>query len=286
MSVISGLPLHRALSKIKELPEFDGPKMPVLFIGHGSPMNVIQDNPFTRDLRKLGDMLPTPKAIVSISAHWLTKGTWVNTSSKPKQIYDIYGFPPELYKIKYQPDGSPYLAQEIVKKSQNIIKPTEEWGIDHGTWTVLYHLFPKANIPVIQISIDYRKPLHYHIEIAKALRFLRSKGILIIGSGNITHNLSKMTWENPESKPYEWAYEFDLWVKSVIENRDYELLTKPKTTVGKIWKLNHPEPSHWIPLIYTAFLHDKETEPISFPHESFQYGSISMRCVAFGKLTQ
>ncbi len=255
--------------------------MPVLFVGHGSPMNLVQENSFTRALRRLGRLLPRPRAIVCISAHWLTRGSWVQVSARPEQIYDFYGFPEKLYRIRYRVAGEPEVGKAIWRRSGGRILPTARWGIDHGTWTVLYHMYPRGDIPVLQVSIDYRRPLAYHVELARVLRFLREQGVLIIGSGNITHNLSEGQWQDVDAQPYDWAMEFDARVKEVLQQGAYDLLLHP-VRISRTWAIAHPEPSHWIPLIYSAFLHDWEKEPVSFPYEGFQYGSISMRCVAFG----
>ncbi len=280
--LMSTTSLNKILSQLATIPS-ETAKMPVLFVGHGSPENVLEDNPFTRALKDLGKRLPKPKAIACISAHWLTKGSWVQLAKQPKQIYDFYGFPPQLYKVQYTPMGAPQWAKQLCEQSKGIFKPTKRWGIDHGTWTILYHLFPKADVPVFQISIDYYKPLTYHAEVAKVLRFLREKGILIIGSGNITHNLYEVCWNNKEGPAETWAASFDEAVKKTLDKGAYGLLCKPEK-LSSLWQQAHPEPSHWIPLIYTAFLHDSDKEPISYPYEGFQYGTISMRCVLFGKV--
>lgn len=279
----SSVPLGRVLAKISQMLEEEDRLMPVLFVGHGSPTNVLEDNAFTRSLRQLGRRLPVPKAIACVSAHWLTRGTWVQVSAKPKQIYDFYGFSEELYGVRYEPEGAPELAKQVCEKSGGRFRPTTDWGIDHGTWTVLYHLFPEGNIPVFQISIDYHKPLEYHAEVAGVLAFLRRKGVLIIGSGNITHNIRRVWWDNPEGVAEQWAQEFDQQVKEVLDRGAYDLLYRPEK-ISRAWHLAHPEPSHWLPLIYAAFLHERQREPLSYAYEGFQYGTLSMRCVVFGEL--
>ncbi len=270
----------KALSRLNEaLPRTDF-KMPVLFIGHGSPENVLLDNPFTQALKKLGKTLPKPEVVLCVSAHWLTKGTYVNASPTPKQIFDFYGFPDELYQVKYTPEGHPQLADLIYRLSNGKIKLSSEWGIDHGAWTVLIHLFPKGDVPVVQLSIDYRKPLSYHYEIAKMLYELRFRKVLIVGSGNITHNLRRATWHNPNATPPEWSLEFDQWTTKMLENGNHQALIN-YLKMHKDAKMAHPEPSHWIPIIYASALHDVDKEPITYPYEGFQYG-LSMRCVKFG----
>ncbi len=270
----------KALSRLTELLPRTDFKMPVLFIGHGSPENVLLDNPFTRSLKNLGQTLPKPEVVLCISAHWLTKGTYINASPTPQQIFDFYGFTPELYKVKYTPKGHPVLADLIHRLSNGRIKLSSEWGIDHGAWTVLIHLFPNADIPVVQLSIDYRKPLSYHYEIAKILSELRYRKVLIVGSGNITHNLRRATWHDPEAPPPEWSLEFDYWTTQMLEKGNHQALINYLKN-HKHAKIAHPEPSHWIPIIYTIALHDIDKEPLTYPYQGFQYG-LSMRCVKFG----
>ncbi len=265
--------------QVKAIPDEDI-KMPVLFIGHGSPMNAIQENSFTAALRKIGAKLPRPKAIMVVSAHWLTKGTFVTASDKPEVIYDFGGFPKEMYEIKYPAPGAPeYAALTTELQKEKIIMPDHEWGLDHGAWTVLMHMFPSADIPVYQLSIDYRNQMTQHYELAAMLKALRKKGVLIIGSGNITHNLGRIDW-NVEAKPFEWAQEFDEKIKAnILSGNHQEIIQYEKW--GSIAKLAHPSNDHYIPLLYSAGLADKN-DTVEFIFEGFHHGSLSMRCIKFG----
>ncbi|KAA3609699.1 MAG: 4,5-DOPA dioxygenase extradiol [Calditrichaeota bacterium] len=256
-------------------------KMPVLFVGHGSPMNAIEENDFTRTLNKLGVDLPHPKAILCISAHWATRGTFVNISPKPKMIYDMYGFPKELYEVQYKANGSPETAREIQEliSSTNVQSDTE-WGFDHGNWSVMTRLFPQANIPLFQMSIDYYKPMSYHYELAKQLKALRKKGVLIIGSGNITHNLQVVDIHDINAKPRDWTLEFDSVIKKFIDDKDHQGLINYQH-IGKSAQLAVPEPSHYFPLIYTVALQEKDEES-SYFYEKFHYGTLSMRGLKIG----
>lgn len=256
-------------------------KMPVLFLGHGSPMNAIADNQFTRTLGTLGKRIPKPTAILCVSAHWMSEGTWVTGMSTPKTIHDFYGFPQALFDVQYPAKGNPELAQfmrdEIKDPRINIDR--EMWGLDHGTWSVLKHMYPEADIPVLQLSIYMEQPPEYHVRVGEELRRLREKGVLIVGSGNIVHNLRRIIWEQ-DAKPYEWALEFDQWVKEKLEKRDFTAIQNDvlKTEAGK---LSVPTPDHWYPLLYTIGASEKNDE-MKFEYEEMQNGSISMRCVSFG----
>ena len=260
--------------------------MPVLFIGHGSPMNVISDNTFTQDLKTLGMTVPKPKAILVISAHWLTYGTKVLCSKNPKMIYDFYGFPPKLYTIKYPSPGFPEVANLITEqlKSYNVVCD-HEWGYDHASWTILTHMFPKGDIPVIELSLDYGfnrwdlKPIDYHFKLAKNLAFLRKQGILIIGSGNIVHNLGLIDY-NVDGPVMDWAQQLDETIKTHILNQEYHDLLDIKK-MGQLAKLGIPTWDHYLPFIYTLALRKKD-EPVKFVHEGFQHGSVSMRCIQIG----
>jgi 4,5-DOPA dioxygenase extradiol len=266
-------------NQLKDIPD-EEIKMPVLFIGHGSPMNAIQQNSFTEALLKTGRNLPKPKAIMVVSAHWLTKGTFVTASPKPEIIYDFYGFPKEMYEVKYAAPGAPeYAALTTELPKEKIIMPDHEWGLDHGAWTVLMHMFPEADIPVYQLSIDYKLDLYKHYEIASMLRALRKKGVLIIGSGNITHNLGKIDW-NIDAKPFDWALEFDTKIKNdVLSGNHNDIINYEKW--GSIAKLAHPSNDHYLPLLYSIGLAEKN-DKVEFVYEGFHHGSLSMRCIKFG----
>lgn len=262
-------------------------KLPVLFIGHGSPMNIISRNGFTESLVKLGRELPVPEAIMVISAHWLTNGTYVSCVERPETIYDFYGFPEELYTIEYPSPGSPSHASfvmEAVRKTN--IKCSYEWGLDHASWAILKHMYPDADIPVFEMSLDYSfnelhpKPLQYHYELASELSGLRKKGVLIIGSGNIVHNLGLVDFNNIDAKPYQWAVEFDEKVKLDLINKNHDDLINYKRNEESA-SIAVPTLDHYLPMIYTIALHEKD-ESLKFTYEGFQNGSISMRSFQIG----
>ena len=257
------------------LPNTD--RMPVLFLGHGSPMNAIEENEFVQGFREVAKSLPTPKTIVCISAHWYTKGTKVTAMEMPKTIHDFGGFPRALYEVSYPAKGDPELANAIKQK----LVPTEvelddKWGLDHGAWSVIKHLYPQANIPVIQLSIDYTKSPEYHYELAKKLNSLRNKGILIIGSGNIVHNLRMMDFRNINKDDYgfDWALEARQNINTLLEKGDYKPLLKYKKS-GQAIQLAIPTPDHFLPLIYTLGLQHKKDEMELF-NDKMVAGSISM----------
>lgn len=256
--------------------------MPTLFIGHGSPLNLILDNDFTKSLKELGQNLPKPTAILSISSHWETFGTQVLSVSKPRIIYDFMGFPAELYKIPYPAVGAPQLAEQIVPILAPItsVKLAQNWGLDHGTWTVLYHLFPQADIPVVQLSINYNLSLIKHYKIGALLRSLREIGVLIIGSGNLVHNL-RLAKPEENAEPFDWAVEFDQKIEEAILARDTNVILNPEQHLDEIALTAHPSMDHYIPLLYAMGASD-EKDPISFPYKGFQYGSISMKTIKFG----
>jgi 4,5-DOPA dioxygenase extradiol len=260
-------------------------KMPVLFVGHGNPMNALYDNSFTQSLKRVGNEFideKRPKAILVVSAHWLTDGTFVNVSPDPEIIYDFSGFPNELFQVRYPASGSPEYAHQV-KKLIASVEETEEWGIDHGSWTVLKHMFPKADIPVFQLSIDYKKPLKYHFDLAKQLKPLREKGVLIIGSGNIVHNLRlsfQGVREQGEEFVYDWVTEFDEWAKEKINSRDFKSLINYESA-GTTAKLAVPTVDHYVPMLYSLALADKN-ENILYTHEELTFGAMSMRSFKIG----
>lgn len=248
--------------------------MPSVFISHGSPMNAVADNAFTKDLKKLGLSLPVPKAILVVSAHWLTKGTFVATHPKPKTIHDFGGFPKELFAMQYPATGAPEIAKEIAKDSGGTILENDSWGLDHGAWSVLHHIFPKADIPVFQLSIDYYKPLSYHIELAAMLQRWRSKGIMMISSGNVTHNLGVFDWKE-DAPVVDWAREFDTTIKNTLESHNLSALSSPEKW-GKLTSLAHPSLDHYIPMLYASGLKTGKDQ-LSYIHEGFQNATLSMR---------
>lgn len=259
-------------------------KMPALFVGHGSPMNALEVNAFTQTLQKTGESFVgdrKPKAILVVSAHWLTKGSFVNASLKPETIHDFGGFPQELFEMQYPAPGSPEYAKETSLLAPEI-QETQEWGLDHGTWTILKHLFPKADIPVFQVSIDYYQPMQYHFDLARKLQKLREKDVLVIGSGNIVHNLRMSMGKlmQNDASAYDWAIEFDDFVKNKIENRDFNPLIEYEKA-GKSALLSVPTTDHYIPLLYTLGL-VQEKEEIRQIYEEVYYGGLSMRTIQVG----
>lgn len=252
-------------------------KMPVLFLGHGNPMNAIEENQFVSGFRKAAKSLPKPNAILCISAHWYTNGTKVTAMEFPQTIHDFGGFPPALYDVQYPAKGSPQLAQE----TKQLLHPTlveldEKWGLDHGAWSVIKHLYPEANIPVIQLSIDYTKPARFHYELAKQLSSLRHKGILIIGSGNIIHNLRLVDFNNFNTVDYgfDWAMEAHQSINHWLLEGNYQpIIDYDKQS--KAIQLAVPTPDHYLPLIYSLGLKDNKDE-ISLFNDNLLAGSLSM----------
>jgi len=254
-------------------------KMPVLFVGHGNPMNAILDNQFSRKWQELGKELPRPKAILSVSAHWLTRGTHVTAMKMPKTIHDFGGFPKALFDQQYPAPGSPELAKEV----QKLVTATEvqedfEWGLDHGTWSVLKPMFPEADIPVFQLSIDYYKSPQWHYDLAKQLSELRRKGVLILGSGNIVHNLRMVDFQNRTN--YDWAAGFDSKIKSFLDSGNHQAIIN-YDQLGTEAKLAVPTNDHYLPMLYSIALQDKKDE-ISYFNEQMDAGSISMRSFVIG----
>lgn len=255
-------------------------RMPVLFLGHGSPMNAIEENEFVQGFRLLSTTLPKPNAILCISAHWLTNGTFVTAMEKPATIHDFGGFPDELYKQQYPAPGSPKLAsatKEVIKSTQ--VELDMGWGLDHGAWSVIKHLYPKADVPVIQLSIDYSKPASWHFELAKELSVLRERGILIIGSGNIIHNLRLVDFKNMyrDNYGYDWAIEAHSQFNShLLDGNSKALIEYEK--LGKSALLAIPTPDHYFPLIYTLGLKTQK-DAISLFNDKLMAGSLSMTSV-------
>jgi 4,5-DOPA dioxygenase extradiol len=253
-------------------------KMPALFVGHGNPMNAIEDNEFSAAWAAVGKRLPRPNAILCVSAHWETRGTLVTGMDKPKTIHDFGGFPPELYAVEYPVPGSPALArltQATVKKAT--VGFDQSWGLDHGTWSVLCRMFPEADIPVIQLSLDGTQAPEYHYALGQELRSLRNRGILIVGSGNIVHNLRVIQWED---KAYDWAIEFDATIKGLIERGDHGAIAKYHE-LGKAAQLAVPTNEHYLPLLYILALQEKQEQPRFFA-DRVTMGSLSMRSVLLG----
>ncbi|MBL7744255.1 MAG: 4,5-DOPA dioxygenase extradiol [Chitinophagaceae bacterium] len=258
-------------------------KMPVLFIGHGSPMNGIENNEFSLQWEKTGKELPTPEAVLVISAHWLTNGTHITAMEHPQTIHDFGGFPQELYEIQYPAPGDVVLANETKELIQSTnVGLNHDWGLDHGAWTVVRRMYPDAKIPVLQLSIDYSKPASYHYELAKELAALREKGVLIIGSGNMVHNLRMVAWDNfnEPNYGYDWAIEMHELFKKKITEGDHASLIKYET-LSKSAKLAIPTPDHYYPLMYTLGLQEKNETPVFF-NDKLVAGSLNMTSVKFG----
>jgi len=254
-------------------------KMPVLFVGHGSPMNAIEENEFAQAWVDMGRQLPRPKAILAISAHWESMGTKVTAMEKPRTIYDFYGFPKELYEVTYPAPGSPDLAQTVRKViKQTEIKPDMSWGLDHGTWSVLKRMFPHADVPVVQISLDRSKSARQHYELGQQLRELREEGVLIVSSGNIVHNLSMVVFD--DNLKFDWAEAFDARIKAWILSGDHDPMIQYEKQ-GRSAELAINSAEHYLPLLYTLGLKD-EAEPISFFADKVTYGAISMRSIKLG----
>ena len=256
--------------------------MPVLFVGHGSPMNIVSKNNYTEDLARAAKNLPVPKAILVISAHWLTNGTFVGCMERPRTIYDFYGFPEELYKILYKSPGAPEEAEFVTKTVKSVrVKCNNDWGLDHASWAVLKHMYPEANVPVFEMSLDYSpyndwrpKAMEYHYKLGSELAPLRERGVLIIGSGNIVHNLGLIDFDT-DAKPFDWAVKFDEKVKRCLLDRNHEQLIN-YLDLGQEARYSVPTLDHYLPMIYAISL-QRKGELLKFVHEGFQNGSVSMR---------
>jgi 4,5-DOPA dioxygenase extradiol len=258
-------------------------RMPVVFVGHGSPMNAIEDNRWSRGFAALADLVPRPRAIVAISAHWYTDASYVMANARSRTIHDFGGFPQSLYEIDYRASGHPDLARRVrdILGSEHA-DLNADWGLDHGTWSVLRWMFPQADIPVIQLSIDRRLDVARHHKLGKSLVELRDEGVLIIGSGNVVHNLQDAfrRMQTRSNDTPDWAHRFDETVQQTIEQHDTRRLLNlwPDSGDGR---MAHPTPDHWLPLIYAQAATD-DRDPVRFPMEGFDWGSISMRNIVFG----
>ena len=252
--------------------------MPVLFVGHGSPMNAIEQNAFTETLQKLGPRLPRPKAVCVVSAHWVTDGSHALTSANPRTVHDFYGFPRELYEVEYPAPGAPAEASRLTGDPE--IVADDAWGLDHGSWSVLRHMYPKADVPAFQLSLDARRSFREHLALGREIQSLRERGVLIVGSGNIVHNLGRVDWKNPAGA-YDWAIEFDTRVKAAVDAHDSAGLAEPQKWGEALLAAAHPSLEHYLPLLYCAGSTD-EHDTISYPYEGFDFGSISMRMILYG----
>lgn len=257
--------------------------MPVLFVGHGSPMNGIEQNVFSDYWKKLASEIPVPKAVVVVSAHWLTRGTRITAMDIPKTIHDFGGFPQELFDVQYPAPGNPELAKETASLLASANAELDhDWGLDHGTWTIIRHMYPEANIPVLQLSIDHTKDARYHYELAAELQQLRRKGVLIIGSGNMVHNLRMVAWDRLQEPEfgYDWALQINERFKTLIGNGDHNSLIHYQQ-LGPEARLAIPTPEHYFPLMYTLGLKEKK-DAVHFFNDKAVGGSLTMTSVRLG----
>jgi 4,5-DOPA dioxygenase extradiol len=252
--------------------------MPTLFLAHGNPMNALADNTFTRSLTALAADLPRPEAVLIVSAHWLTSGTHVLSSAKPRTIHDFGGFPDELYRVQYPAVGSPEHAALVCDLIPEA-RADESWGLDHASWSVLRHMWPEADVPVLELSLDASAPAETHWELGRRLEPLRDAGVLVAGSGNIVHSFAGISWE-PDAPARPWAEEFDAWIAEAVLRRDTHALVDYESA-GAVARLSLPTNEHYLPLLYAAAM-SQESDPISFTHSGVEMGSMSMRCVRFG----
>ncbi len=248
-------------------------KMPALFIAHGSPLNALANNDYTQMLHALGQQLPTPRAILVISAHWQTMGTQVTGMTRPRTIHDFGGFPAELYAQQYPAEGSPDLAIQIQQLIPQV-KIDQNWGLDHGSWTVLKFLYPAANIPVLQLSLDIHLSTQEHYQLAQKLQVLREQGVLIIGSGNLIHNLRLLQWRQINATPYPWAVSFEQQVRQYLDKRNHEALIN-YLQMGEAAHLAVPTDEHYLPLLYIIALQHTE-EKVEYLYSGFEYAALSM----------
>lgn len=256
-------------------------RQPAIFFGHGSPMNAVMTNEYTEAWSRVGQEIARPRAILAISAHWFVPGTGVTISTAPRTIHDFGGFPRELYEVQYPAPGDPALAQRV----QNLLAPLEVvfdegWGLDHGTWSVLRHVYPAADIPVVQLSLDERQPAEFHYEVGKKLAPLRDEGVLIFGSGNLVHNLHAYAWGRHMPEPYDWAARFETTAKGMILGAEYKPLVQYET-LGRDAMLSIPTPEHYLPLLHVLGARQQD-DAVTFPIEGIDGGSVSMLTAKVG----
>ncbi len=279
-TTFAGLIAMSSLSELRKLSEMfakQETKMPVYFVGHGNPMNALEQNEFTKNWQNIGKSIPKPKAILCISAHWETKGTFVTAMEKPKTIHDFGGFPKELQEFQYPAPGSLAFAKETQKAITSVeVGLDHDWGLDHGCWSIITHMFPKADVPVLQLSLDYTKPPQWHYQLAKELAILRTKGVLILGSGNMVHNLGMASW-GMKNTGFDWAIEANETFKKLIKAEEHAKLAAYKE-LGKAVQLSVPSPDHYLPLLYTLGLKEKN-EQVSFFNDKAVLGAFTMTSV-------
>ncbi len=252
--------------------------MPVLFVGHGSPMNSVEKNSFTDAFSELGRSLTKPKAILAISAHWVTRGSIIQNSRHPKTIYDFSGFPDELYRIKYSVDGDPNIASDLSAHVPSIVAD-DQWGLDHGTWSVLVHMYPNRDIPVLQLSLNANLSFEDHINLGKELYYLRKQGVLVLGSGNIVHNLRRIQWD-PKAPAYDWNLEFDQKIRDLISRQNFSSVAGIEKTDSKLFAMAHPSSEHFLPLLYVLGAAGSEST-LKIVGQGSQNASISMTSFLF-----
>lgn len=256
-------------------------RMPSVFLGHGNPMNALSVNDWTRAWKGLGSSVEKPLAVLSISAHWHISATAVTVDPQPRTIHDFGGFPGELYEVQFPAPGHPELAERVAALLQpERVERSQDWGLDHGTWSVLVHVYPQADVPVVQLSIYKAKPARWHYKLAKRLRPLRDEGVLILGSGNLVHNLHTYSWGRHVPEPYEWAARFESFARERLAAAEFDSLIDYES-LGPDARLAIPTPDHYLPLIYVLAQHHPG-EPVAFPVEGFDGGSISMLGVMVG----
>lgn len=283
MAAITGTISLTSFGNLANALPTDDQKMPVLFIGHGSPMNGIEENIFSGRWGELAGEIPQPRTVLVISAHWLTQGTHVTAMQHPRTIHDFGGFPQELFDVEYPAPGSPEVAEETQKAiTSTPVGLDHEWGLDHGTWSFVRRMYPEANIPVVQLSIDYARPADYHYNLAKELASLRRKGVLIIGSGNMVHNLKMVAWDrlNDQAYGFDWALEINEVFKKKIATADHQSLIN-YDSLGSAASLAIPTPDHYYPLLYTLGLQEKGEEATFF-NDRVVAGAASMTSVRIG----
>ncbi|HEY0378447.1 MAG TPA: 4,5-DOPA dioxygenase extradiol [Pyrinomonadaceae bacterium] len=256
-------------------------QMPAIFFGHGNPMNALADNEYTRAWAGIGAEIPRPRAILCVSAHWYLPGTAVTAMERPRTIHDFGGFPRELYEFKYPAPGDVALAARVRELLAPVpVAPDESWGLDHGTWSVLCHVFPEADVPVVQLSMDETQPAAFHYELGRRLAPLRDEGVLVVGSGNVVHNLHTYSWGRHAVEPFDWAVRFEERARELLTAGDDRRLVNYEA-LGREAQLSAPTPDHFLPLLYVLALRG-EAERVSFPVEGFDGGSVSMLSVKIG----